>query len=95
MRELNLLDHPSIIGLGLEIRRLVSDLNPHVLPPAFHLFENKVDSVGVSRSIQVSSFEGDDPAIAISVPFRDGGNPSPSGEVPIAIGSKTLSLLPP
>ncbi len=34
-------------------------------------------------------------AWAISVAFGDGGNPSPSGEVPLAIGCKTLSLLPP
>jgi hypothetical protein len=31
----------------------------------------------------------------LSVPFGDGGNPSPSGEVYFAIGCKTLSLLPP
>jgi hypothetical protein len=33
--------------------------------------------------------------IFLSVSFGDGGNPSPSGEVPFAIGSKTLSYLPP
>jgi hypothetical protein len=31
----------------------------------------------------------------MSGPFGDGGNPSPSGEVPLAIGGKNLSLLPP
>jgi hypothetical protein len=33
--------------------------------------------------------------VQLSVPFRDVGNPSPSGEVLFAIGCKTLSLLPP
>jgi hypothetical protein len=36
MRKLNFLDLSSMIGLGCEIRRLISDLNPHLLvPPTF------------------------------------------------------------
>src|SRR4030042_2840613 len=33
--------------------------------------------------------------MASPLPYGDGGNPSPSGEGPYAIGCKTLSLLPP
>ena len=36
MRKLNFLGPSSVIGLGFEIRRFVSDLNPHLLvPPVF------------------------------------------------------------
>ncbi len=43
MRKLNFLDLSSVIGLGFEIRRLVSDLNPHLLvPPAFDYRKSEV-----------------------------------------------------
>jgi hypothetical protein len=43
-------------------------------------------------SIPMNLMEG---AHRLSVSFGDGGNPSPSGEVLLAIGFKTLSYLPP
>jgi hypothetical protein len=33
MRKLDFLGRSSVIGLGFEIRHLVSDLNPHLLVP--------------------------------------------------------------
>jgi hypothetical protein len=43
MRKLNFLDLSSGIGLGFEIRCLVSNLNPHFLvPPAFDYRKSEV-----------------------------------------------------